>query len=921
MLCPRCAFEGELIDGGCAYCGYGRSRISSGPLYSIDRRIAVYNSIDVAVHVLAPGDVLRQGRYRLIKQLALPKNQQSRGTAWLANDTQMLRDLVVIRRVIPPRELATNAEQAVRTAALHLAVLGQHPGFPGLIDVFGERGFYYVVFEYIEGKSLAELIQERGAPLAERSVAEYGRQLCELLQVLSSQQPPLVHGSINPETVIVSPHGKRVSLINMPLFAPAPLSETEAKTTVGYFAPEQVHGSTEQVSDIYGLAATLHHALTGYDPNEHMSFFYPSIRSLNSAVSSRMEAILQRALRTSVEQRYHQPAAIQQDLESLAATRQSQNGRAGTVDSPAFQPGAMLEWRRRRETITPIMFWTVSIGICLLLLSALLLAIERNPPVRRIQSFGTTATIAAIQNATATYVTQQQTAATNAELTPETQMYMKAGIGVSDGHFIFDAYAPRTDVAFKQQAIQALQAGDMSTAADQWMQAISTDPTDGEARIYSENMVLLQHSLPFVTVVLGLGFGKRPEMLSIDRAYMQAAFLAQYEINEFGLLPDNLFLRILIANSGPDNANVATVAHFIVNDVVHDGNPDHIIAVVGWPTSLQTMQASSILATAHLPLVSPTASNEELNGINSYFFRINPSYNIQANALAAAIQQMHARTVLVMRDQSEPESASIADALVARLRELKVTAINRPEDDFTEMITTVGEYRNTIKEVMADNVNVIFLAGSDVDAIRLAHAVGVAFRNHPTNPVLASLKILGGNMLALDMGLLLGQCRDGAGDTCSNPADAFLASLYPQDMQRLSFISLGDSQEWNALHLPVVMLPPFFTDWVGIYQNSVAADENAPSPDQDVMLTYDALQIIARAAQSIQGSLAGQPIHDALTSLGEGTTPVFQGVSGRILFDAQGNPVDKAIAVLYIQASGGTNVIKLREITGTFQVN
>ncbi len=921
MLCPRCAFEGELIDGGCAYCGYGRSRISSGPLYSIDRRIAVYNSIDVAVHVLAPGDVLRQGRYRLIKQLALPKNQQSRGTAWLASDTQMLRDLVVIRRVIPPRELATNAEQAVRTAALHLAVLGQHPGFPGLIDVFGERGFYYVVFEYIEGKSLAELIQERGAPLAERSVAEYGRQLCELLQVLSSQQPPLVHGSINPETVIVSPHGKRVSLIHMPLFAPAPLSETEAKTTVGYFAPEQVHGSTEQVSDIYGLAATLHHALTGYDPNEHMSFFYPSIRSLNSAVSSRMEAILQRALRTSVEQRYHQPAAIQQDLESLAATQQSQNGRAGMVDSPAFQPGAMLEWRRRRETITPIMFWTVSIGICLLLLSALLLAIERNPPARRIQSFGTTATIAAIQNATATYVTQQQTAATNAELTPETQMYMKAGIGVSDGHFIFDAYAPRTDVALKQQAIQALQAGDMSTAADQWMQAISTDPTDGEARIYSENMVLLQHSLPFVTVVLGLGFGKRPEMLSIDRAYMQAAFLAQYEINEFGLLPDNLFLRILIANSGPDNANVATVAHFIVNDVVHDGNPDHIIAVVGWPTSLQTMQASPILATAHLPLVSPTASNEELNGINSYFFRINPSYNIQANALAAAIQQMHARTVLVMRDQSEPESASIADALVARLRELKVTAINRPEDDFTEMITTVGEYRNTIKEVMADNVNVIFLAGSDVDAIRLAHAVGVAFRNHPTNPVLASLKILGGNMLSLDMGLLLGQCRDGAGETCSNPADASLAGLYPQDMQRLSFISLGDSQEWNALHLPVVMLPPFFTDWVGIYQNSVAADENAPSPDQDVMLTYDALQIIARAAQSIQGSLAGQPIHDALTSLGEGTTPVFQGVSGRILFDAQGNPVDKAIAVLYIQASGGANVIKLREITGTFQVN
>src|SRR5258708_30521423 len=356
MLCPRCAFEGELIDGGCARCGYGRSRTSSGSLLSIERCIAVYNSIDVAVHVLAPGDVLRQWRYRLIKQLELPKNQQSQGTACLVSDTEMLRDLVLIRRVIPPKELATNAEQAVRMAALHLAVLGQHPSFPGLIDVFGERGFYYVVFEYIEGKSLAELIQERGAPLAERSVTEYGRQLCELLQVLSSQQPPLVHGSINPETVIVSPHEKRVSLIHMPLFAPAPLSETEAKTAVGYFAPEQVHGSTEQASDIYGLAATLHHAVTRYDPNEHMTVFYPPIRSVNSAVSSGMEAILQRALRASVVQRYHQPAAMQQDLKSLAATRQSQNGRAAIVDSPAFQPAPILQSRLRQNTFTPIMF-------------------------------------------------------------------------------------------------------------------------------------------------------------------------------------------------------------------------------------------------------------------------------------------------------------------------------------------------------------------------------------------------------------------------------------------------------------------------------------------------------------------------------------------------------------------------------------
>src|SRR5258708_28045626 len=116
-----------------------------------------------------------------------------------------------------------------------------------------------------------------------------------------------------------------------------------------------------------------------------MTFFYPPIRSLNSAVSSGMEAILQRALRASVVQRYHQPAAMQQDLKSLAATRQSQNGRAGIVDSPTFQSVAVLERRRRKETFTPIMFWTVSIWICLFLLITLLLSLVPNSPLPRIQ--------------------------------------------------------------------------------------------------------------------------------------------------------------------------------------------------------------------------------------------------------------------------------------------------------------------------------------------------------------------------------------------------------------------------------------------------------------------------------------------------------------------------------------------------------
>ena len=122
---------------------------------------------------------------------------------------------------------------------------------------------------------------------------------CVLLSLLSRQQPPLVHGSINPETIIVSPDKTRVTLILLPLFPPKEQLITKNKVPSGYLAPEQARGVVEPSSDLYALGATLHHAVTGYDPGERMAFFHPPARRLNPAVTPKMEAILSQALRLS----------------------------------------------------------------------------------------------------------------------------------------------------------------------------------------------------------------------------------------------------------------------------------------------------------------------------------------------------------------------------------------------------------------------------------------------------------------------------------------------------------------------------------------------------------------------------------------------------------------------------------------------
>ncbi len=100
-----------------------------------------------------------------------------------------------------------------------------------------------------------------------------------------------------------------------------------------------------------------------------------------------------------------------------------------------------------------------------------------------------------------------------------------------------------------------------------------------------------------------------------------------------------------------------------------------------------------------------------------------------------------------------------------------------------------------------------------------------------------------------------------------------------------------------------------------MYQSSTVT---APAPGNDAMLTYDAFGVIIRAASLVNGTVTGQAVRDTLASLGTGKIPAFQGVSGWILFDGNGNPVEKAIVVLEVNNSNGANQIALLQIAGKF---
>jgi ABC-type branched-subunit amino acid transport system substrate-binding protein len=167
--------------------------------------------------------------------------------------------------------------------------------------------------------------------------------------------------------------------------------------------------------------------------------------------------------------------------------------------------------------------------------------------------------------------------------------------------------------------------------------------------------------------------------------------------------------------------------------------------------------------------------------------------------------------------------------------------------------------------------------------------------------------VVGGD--AIDSRLLVGE---------GNSADATIARDYPADMRRLIFSTFADINEWTASNVPQDEQPPLIADWKLMYQSSLVTT-NAPNPEYNGLMIYDAVGVLVYAVKWAQGTFTGDAVRNALVSLGKDKVPAYQGFSGKITFDNNGDPVNKAIVVLTIQDNGYGNQIVLQQVIGAFQ--
>jgi len=115
----------------------------------------------------------------------------------------------------------------------------RHSYLPQVLDFIESSEGIFTVMDYVSGKSLQKMLDE-GHRFTEKEVLKYTKQLCEALQYLHSQNPPIIHGDIKPDNVMITPEGN-VCLID---FNISGVLENKSAVTYGYTpgfsAPEQV---------------------------------------------------------------------------------------------------------------------------------------------------------------------------------------------------------------------------------------------------------------------------------------------------------------------------------------------------------------------------------------------------------------------------------------------------------------------------------------------------------------------------------------------------------------------------------------------------------------------------------------------------------------------------------------------------------
>jgi len=216
------------------------------------------------------GGTLLHGRYRLEKLLKMG----GFGAVYRGVDTKEGNRDVAIKDMIgnDPQEFAIRLNFFRREAEI-LKALSNVPIVPRVYDFIHQGQTAHLVMEFIKGKDLLDIMEaNNNKPFPVPLVVEWGKAICDVLQTMHSQSPPLIHRDLKPDNIMLLDDQKSIKMIDFGTARDLGRTAKEraaGKTRVyteGYAPPEQIVGKPEARSDLFALAATLYHLVTGKAP-------------------------------------------------------------------------------------------------------------------------------------------------------------------------------------------------------------------------------------------------------------------------------------------------------------------------------------------------------------------------------------------------------------------------------------------------------------------------------------------------------------------------------------------------------------------------------------------------------------------------------------------------------------------------------
>jgi serine/threonine protein kinase/ABC-type branched-subunit amino acid transport system substrate-binding protein len=940
MECPHC---GAINRPGVRFCSQcGRSLAPQSPA-------AAGSS---GANSLAPGARLQGGRYDIQRVLG----QGGMGAALLAVDNRLDGKRVVIKELLSDQTDPDRRQDDVRNFKREVALLAHldHPLIPSVTDHFQEGERYFMVEEYVEGENLEELLARNGGPLRERDVLMYASQLLDVLHYLEQQTPPVVHRDIKPANIIIGSKDRRAHLVDFGIaradvMRNAVRRQTSALGTPGYAPPEQYQGNADPRSDLYALAATMHHLLTDRDPRQYPPFTYPPARNLNPQLSPEIERVLMRALDNDPLRRYQSAAAMKQEIDAILLQRFGVAGSdpasyilnasaptsvvlpgsgtptagAGTPSGPhtlppltpatpaappppAYQPAG-------QASMTPPVLYPLAQPVTPPPVSSPafpppLYGYGRSPRRRRpwlvlvvplliVVLFGLYLLVygqrfghqVGLNTAAGT------TPVSTATITPPPSL--KNGIGAytvndpSSGHKDYIGISDGS-VAFDTARADG-------TLKQQAAQHFKAGDISGAEALWQEALTLDSNDAEVLI------YQEDQRVLASGNPYITlvvATMLTGSDAGAIGTGRDDLqgaYMAQKEYNSGfklgsgvqvrlliANSGGNSLFATAVAQQIVQAAQADRtIVGVMGWPYSSRALNAIGILSAAHIPMVSQTASSDLLSGRSPFFFRVCPSDHQQG--MVGADYAFHQLQARTVALFFDP-----ADAYSQSLANAFSTRYSA--DGGTIVVReqyTVGKpttIPQLLQDALAHNPDMLYFAGyaSDVSAL---------LTNLPTSGPFAKLQVMGGDALYELQGY---------------PSSARAGFL------RLHFTAFAYPDEWGYLKLP---LPAFFTVYPQTFNpGGQHVGYGYTRPDNDVILSYDASLVLLEASRMIissgKTSFSGVDLQQALTHV-NGSQAV-QVISGVIAFGSDGNPLNKAVVVLLVDSGGH---IKLESIQGRFQ--